>query len=140
MRSGNLVANLTAKQKADLQESRERVARGEQWHVTIRKLAKYGMFAWLGHYVVEIAEALAGRVTIADISVGLSLLAKEHTSQVGLAISTIVSTTWAILERRLRRRSIKRLGRKAANAEIQEDPDRSTSSLTESGDTNPRDR
>jgi len=64
-----------------------------------------------------------------------------------LAIAGTITTLWAILmtiwgycERRLRKRNIKRMGTWNAKLEQQLDPNRSSSGITVTGDTNPSDR
>lgn len=90
------------------------------------------------YFTTSTIKELAGKETWADI--GIHLLG-SLTVSVRLAwILTVSGVFWAILERKLRQRVIRRMSGRVAEFERQLDPERSSSRLTQSGDTNPRDR
>ena len=95
---------------------------------------KFGIPAWAA---VRIAEALAGKTTLASVAIDIF---KAEPSLAGYLIAFVVAILWALVERRLRRRKTKYLHRRIKRLEERLDADRSSSMLTESGDTNPRDK
>lgn len=131
----NTVAKISPRERQEALASHERLQKWELGYATARTLIRYSFFAWAVHEGLLAIQALAHGVTIADISVGLKLLGKEHAGSALLFVGWIVSTGWALLERRLRKRTIKRLAPKVAEVETLKDPSRSTSSLTSTGDT-----
>jgi len=134
------VSKITAKQREQLAASRERVTLAEQWHVTARTIAKYLFWLGVAYFAGQAVSVLAGKRTYADISVALRILGEGHKADVILSLTTAFASVWAVLERTLRKRNIKRTGPKLAALQASIDSKRTSSSLTETGDTNPIDR
>lgn len=86
-------------------------------------------FAW------KIAEAFAGKVTLADIDVLLDLGIVDWLPYLFHALLL----AWAITERLVRLRANRRLGEMTAGREREKDPNRSSSGILPSGATNPAD-
>lgn len=95
---------------------------------------------WLGiaRYGFAAVESLAGKSTTLLLSWGLDLVADWRVS-ISVTLAGFAGL-WALLERRVRQRTVERLHRRINELETKVDPNRSTSSLTPRGKTNPRDR
>jgi hypothetical protein len=91
--------------------------------------------------LVFIARALAGRQTFADIKFKLiaELYANRWTALILSWILSITSTGWAIGERRLRKRHIKRVASEQSKLQEMIDPKRRSSHLMTDGTTRPED-
>ena len=106
----------------------------EQKYLTARTLIR-----WLGAALIcfigkDILSTFAGRTT----EIMVSILGKlEIAASLALAGGCAV---WAILERIVRKRTIKRLTERTQKLEKAIDPRRSSSGLTPTGSTHPRDK
>ena len=106
----------------------------EQKYLTARTLIR-----WLGAALIcfigrDILSTFAGRTT----EIMVSVLGK-----VEIAASLVLAggcAVWAILERIVRKRTIKRLTERTQKLEKAIDPRRSSSGLTPTGSTHPRDK
>jgi len=94
---------------------------------------RYGIPAWAA---VEIAEILAGKTTLANIALSF---AQSNSDQLQYLVWGIL-ILWALAERWLRKQKTRYLHRRVLDCEKRLDPNRSSSHLTEAGDTNPEDR
>ena len=111
--------------------------RVDQRYRTIRAFGKYGVVAFsIWNFRVAI-EALAGQETGIYIQAGLSLLADIRFS--ALITLSCGLGLWGAIERRLRQKTILRLHDRVKKLEVNVDPSRSSSNLTQTGKTNPKD-
>jgi hypothetical protein len=85
----------------------------------------------------ESIQALAGQTTEANILV--KFLGEFNVSQGAAVLFGAAGTMYGLAERRQRQKMIERLHSRIKYLERQIDPKRSSSNLTETGDTNPRD-
>ena len=81
---------------------------------------------------------LAGRTTLADIA--LQVLLAGNVREVGSYAIAGGGITYGLWERRLRKSEIRHLGEQKKLLESVLDPNRSSSQLTETGETRPEDR
>jgi membrane protein implicated in regulation of membrane protease activity len=90
-------------------------------------------------FVVWVAvPAIAGKTTVASISV-LILFATKVGAQAGVPwVITAIAGVWALLERRLRRKKTEYLSKRIERLERKIDPKRSSSGLLPSGDSQSR--
>ena len=96
---------------------------------------RFGFPSWAA---VKIAEALAGKTTLANV--GIEVFRGYNFLGWLAALIIAVAITWALLERGLRKRKTVYFQRRIKRLEKQIDPNRSSSMLTEAGDTNPKDK
>lgn len=134
------MSKLTAKQREQLAASRERVTLAEQWHVTVRTIAKYVAGVGVVYLAGQAVAVLAGKRTNADISVALQILGEGNRACAALSATTVLALGLALLQRSLRKRHTKRTGPELASLQQLIDSRRTSSSLTETGETNPTDR
>jgi len=104
----------------------------------LNTLVKFGAFVLIARYGYLAVESLAGKTTAADI--GLSLLAD-------IKVSTLVAWSlggggilYGLKQRKLRKDTIERLSSRIQELERQLDSRRTSSRLTERGDTREEDR
>jgi hypothetical protein len=121
---------------------------------------KWGMVVWLasviGGNLVEIVRALKGTTTLADIQInmGAALSVGTETGQaskwpmlcellmysaVGATLVAFVAVIYAFRERALRNQVIREMGQEITILEKIHDKDRSSSGLTPTGGTHPKD-
>lgn len=106
--------------------------------LAISYIVPWGTLLLISKWGVEAVTALAGKHTIADI--GLKMIVNM---QIGEAVAYIFGAGgigYGIVERRLRRNTIERLGTRNRNLETLIDPARTSSGLTTRGTTRPEDR
>lgn len=132
------VGNTSTSGVASSGQPRSRVYVYNQIFVTLRLLIKLGAAALYIHLLLPIAKVLAGHKTSLVVSVLFSVVQKTQ-SLVELS-AFIVLVLWATMERTLRKRNIRRWHPRIKELETMLDQDRSTSTLTPSGETNPKDR
>ena len=84
-----------------------------------------------------IVDSLAGKTTAADIA--LKAITDLELDRSVLYVLTGGTTLWAIRERKLRKKKTKDLGAYVKELEEHIDPNRTSSNLTETGDTHPED-
>lgn len=113
------------------------VSRTSVWRAVIRLL----MICVAGVTLVFVARALAGKKTFADLR--FKMIAELYTNRwTALVLSWILTTTttgWAIGERILRKRHIKRVSSESSELQKMVDPKRRTSHLMTDGTTRPED-
>ncbi len=100
-------------------------------------LIRYGAIVLSLRYIYLTVEALAGQVTLAQI--GISFLGNLTLSQSLAYIFGTGGVIYGYGEHKLRQRTIRRLGPKRKELEVSIDPRRTSSRLTEKGETNPED-
>jgi hypothetical protein len=102
---------------------------------------KYGTFLGIAYCTYLTVDSLAGKTTLANIV--LSLLTDMKVSEgVAYAFGAFFGgggIAYGEVQRRLRRRVTRDQANRAALRERRIDPNRSSSNLTPSGDTNPED-
>lgn len=82
----------------------------------------------------------AGRSTDVDLALSLVITALVEVKFLLAIALTATACAWAVVERTLRHRTVKRLQGRIRELETTIDPARSTSKLTPEGKTNPADR
>lgn len=85
---------------------------------------------------IQIAKVLAGKTTLANIALSF---AQNNSDQLQYFVWGIL-ILWALAERWLRRQKTRFLHRRILDCEKRLDPDRSSSHLTEAGETHPNDK
>lgn len=95
------------------------------------------VIALLGHFATESIKALAGKVTISYLV--SKFLGSIAINQWVAWVIAGISTGWACLERRQKRKKIAELSRRPIELEKMIDPGRSSSSITPEGTTRPGD-
>lgn len=101
---------------------------------------KYGSAVAIAYIVHLVASDLAGKETWALISIGLKYVGESKKTLVAPWISAILMAIWAAIERKLRKKHIKRAQEHIETLEKKIDPKRTGSNLTQHGETNPKDR
>lgn len=91
--------------------------------------------AYIGYLAID---SLAGKTTVANIV--LKYLTAEESDYGFPWILVGAFAIWAVLERRLRKRKIESLQGHIRELEKRLDPNRTTSGLLPTGDTNPEDK
>ena len=106
--------------------------------ITITAIRWAGLvgLAWCG---VEIVDALAGRITLATIGIGIKVLGKVYISEAVAWLFAVSGVGYGLAERRLRHSNIARLSSAVRDRETALDPKRTSSRLTERGLTRPED-
>lgn len=100
----------------------------------IRALCLFGI-AWL---MEQAASQFAGQVTSVTVSAALSFISDlKFTATLTLAGG---AGLWAFIERKLRHKKVDYLQERIRDLETRRDPQRSSSGLTTTGQTNPKDR
>ncbi|WP_022949551.1 hypothetical protein [Methylohalobius crimeensis] len=110
----------------------------ERGYNIIVLLLRYGFFLGLAYIGYLSLKELAGKATIADIA--FTFLGKQAVSNWGYNLALFVSIIWALTERKLRLRKTKYLSERPKNLEKQIDPNRTSSGLQPTGETNPEDK
>lgn len=129
------------KTKAQL-EAELRVSRRQSWvdgiFSVIHNLIRWGTVAYIGHQVYLTVSVLAGKTTFADI--GLNFLSDVRISESVTFLLGISGIGYGLSQRKLRRKNIERLQGRIVILERQIDRGRTSSRLTETGETNPEDK
>ncbi|MDO3434620.1 hypothetical protein QWJ46_18255 [Rhizobium sp. CBN3] len=108
----------------------------EQFYRTLRTLIKTAGLVGCFYFIALAMAPFAGKETA--VSFALNFLADvKFVLTLGLAGA---AGTWAVAERMLRERKTQKLQDRVKELETRIDPNRSTSGLTRTGKTNPRDR
>jgi hypothetical protein len=102
----------------------------------IRCLA-WGSAAYFGFSAIG---QFAGRSTDLDLALSLVISALAEIKFLMAIALAGAACTWAVVERALRHRTVKRLQGRIRELETTIDPERSTSRLTPEGKTNPADK
>lgn len=101
-------------------------------------LIRWGAIVGIVYFFSEAMQGLAGSSTQAKLD--LSLLANFNFSVTIAWISALAGIAYGLLQRHLRRNTVERLQGRVRELEQRIDPGRSSSKLTERGDTRPEDR
>ncbi len=97
---------------------------------------RVGMYLGLGYFLWRSLQELAGKETTAAFLVEwLTSPEKSGSTVVPYVVLSLLFFGWALLERRLRRRAIARMGGRIADLEREIDPARTSSGLTHDGQT-----
>lgn len=97
---------------------------------------RVGMYLGIGYFAWRSLEELAGKETTAAFLVEwLTSPEKSGSTVVPYVVLSLLFFGWALLERRLRRRAIARMGGRIADLERTIDPARTSSGLTHDGQT-----
>lgn len=99
---------------------------------------RWGSVVLIVRYMYLSVASLAGQETIANVMI--SFLANLTVSQSLAYIFGGGAIIYGVAERRIRQRTIKRLQGRVQQLEIVQDPRRTSSNLTERGETHPQDR
>ena len=109
----------------------------DERYKTLRAFGRYGVVIYGLWTLQHIVEALAGQETNVYMQAGIALL-----SDIRVGVLATVSTglgLWAFCERKLREKTILRMHDRIKKLELNIDPSRSSSKLTQTGKTNPSD-
>lgn len=121
---------------AELRFLRRRTT-GESIAGVFRTLIRWAGIVWVARYAAKSIEVLAGQETMANIVI--SVLAKGWSNNgIWLVLGT-AGVMYGVLEHKLRQRAVKRLSGRIQVLERARDPKRTSSGLTETGDTDPGD-
>ena len=110
----------------------------EQVGLTARVIVMCVMVAFLGWCAKEAVSALAGRVTGTNI-----VLQFFGFLEVSIAVAwgaAAAAAIWGFRERSLRRSTTKRMSDRVEELELLIDPGRTSSNLSRTGETNPKDK
>jgi len=110
----------------------------EEVFKTVRSLI-WALVVIFGLWMFELSvKALAGQST--EVMVNLVMRAFMD-ARIAISLSLAgLTTAWALCERKLRQRTIRRLTARVQERELMDDPGRISSGLTPTGKTNPRDK
>ena len=90
------------------------------------------------YFMSRMVSALAGKTTLAEIVV--QIFSDQHTRELISYALTTGALGWGLNERRLRKSKVRHFAKRLKKTEEHLDPSRSSSHLTETGDTRPEDR
>ena len=138
--SGVGVAQRKKKTRAELEaELRliKGVRRSEAYVVLGQSLIKYGGFLWMSYYAYLSLVALAGQRTFTNIVIDV-LGSTGVSVALGWFIG-LVGVLYGLKQRSLRKDVVERLSGRIKELERKQDSRRSSSRLTERGDTRPED-
>jgi hypothetical protein len=100
-------------------------------------LVKWGAIVLMVRYGSIMVEALAGKVTVADI--GIKIFTHMSISEALAWALGIGSAGYGVAQNRLRKRTVERLQDRIKKLETGKDPRRTSSRLTPRGETRPED-
>jgi hypothetical protein len=120
-------------------DPRTEVRRIDQRYTTLRTLIRCVAGIVLAYFMFHSVEAFAGKST--EVSMAFALVVNALVEFKFIAAITLagVASAWAVVERWLRHRTVKSMQDRIRSLENEIDPNRSTSGLTPTGETNPRD-
>ena len=101
-----------------------------------RDIVKTILYLGLAYFGYQAVSVLAGKTT--DAKLVLSYFTSEENKCLVPLIAAAVAVVFAVAERNLRRRKTEYLQGRIRELELKIDPDRTTSGLLTTGDTNPR--
>ncbi len=104
---------------------------------TITTIAKYGTLLGIAYCMYLSIAVLAGKTTLANI--GISFLGNVKISEAVAWLFGVSGVAFGYKQRQLRRKTVEHLQTRNIEIEQQIDPNRTSSTLTPRGDTNPRD-
>lgn len=97
-----------------------------------------GCVVWVAYYVRDVLVAFAGKHT--DASLAFRFLANLQADRWFAYLFGVFGAGYGIAERRLKRRTIRRLTARTEELELRLDPNRTSSGLTPQGTTQEADR
>ncbi|MEW6351245.1 MAG: hypothetical protein AB1646_19490 [Thermodesulfobacteriota bacterium] len=103
----------------------------------VNRLIPWAALVFIAHWIYLAILALAGQKTIADI--GISFLGSVTVSEALAVVLGGGGIAYGLKQRKLRRDTIERLQARIQDLERRLDPNRTSSSLTRRGTTNPED-
>lgn len=118
----------------------ERVRKAEIKASVANAFIRYGFSFGIAYWAYRVVDTLAGRTTLADIGIDVSVIANENVGQLLAWLTGAGGIIYGLAQRRLRRRTIHRLQGRIRDLETQIDPGRTSSSITTTGQTRPEDR
>jgi len=104
----------------------------------VGNLIKYGFFIWLASYAIKAIDILSDKTTIIDVAV--SYITSSDSDYSLPWIVTTIAMAYAIFERNLRKRKVRELHADNVKLELQINPDKQSSTLLSTGETNPEDK
>jgi hypothetical protein len=104
----------------------------------LRLLVKYGAYVYIAYWGYRSVEALAGKITLADLALSY-FTSKENDHGIPWVIAVLCGI-WAIAERRFRLAKTQSMSDYIKDLEKRLDPNRTSSDLLPTGETNPRHR
>lgn len=132
-----------AKNKTNAQlEAELRLSKRQSWidgfFSALNNVIRWGTVAYIAHEIYLTVGLLAGKSTFADI--GLKFFADIRVSEGVSYLLGASGVGYGLSQRKLRRKNIERLQGRIVTLEKQIDRNRTSSRLTETGETNPEDR
>jgi len=116
-----------------------RVNHVSAWASVANSAIRWGALVVMALLARQAIQALAGKETDASLLLGLEAFGKvEVTWTVTIAVG-LAGITYGLKERGLRKETVKRLGARPKELEKRLDPGRTSSRITEKGDTHERD-
>lgn len=104
----------------------------------VQAIIKYGALVWIAHEAYLSIVILSGKHTFA--SIGITFLAKVPIS-VGVAwVLAVFAAGYGLRQNKLRKDTVERLHARIKSLETEIDPGRSSSKLTNRGETRPEDK
>lgn len=113
----------------------------KRWDIiggTFNGLIRWGGVVACFYFLYLTVDSLAGKTTATDIV--LKAITDLKLDRGVLYLLTGGTTLWAIRERRLRKKNTKHIAEHIKKLEEHLDPNRTSSNLTETGDTHPEDK
>ena len=100
---------------------------------------RYGAFAFIAWMGFRSVQAVAGQITLAEISVGVKFLMSEEKSKIFSWAVGVAGAVYGWKQRTFRKDDVERRSQRIADLERKLDSRRSSSRLSKRGDTNPED-
>ena len=110
----------------------------EKWFTLATHFITWAGIVAVAYFISSAVSDLAGKTTLANIVV--QVLQAGSVRELGSYAVAGGGITYGLRERRLRKSEIRHLGQQKRRLESALDPNRSTSQLTETGETRPEDR
>jgi hypothetical protein len=131
---------IKTKSKEELQAENTFLRRGgiaEQIGTTVQAVVKYGAIAFAAWCFKEAVSAYAGKISEANVVV--SFLGKMEISEALAWIFGVGGAAYGYRQKKLKGETVERLQSRIAILEKRFDPQRTSSNLTTTGETNPKD-
>jgi hypothetical protein len=121
-------------------DDRLEVRRLDQQYLTMRTAIRGACWVGTAYFGFGAIGQFAGRSTDVDLALSLVITTLVEVKVMIAIVMTGAACAWAVIERTLRHRTIEKFQGRIRQLETAIDPQRSTSSLTPKGKTNPADR
>lgn len=92
------------------------------------------------YFIADFGKKLAGLDTYAFIEIILPFLAENKDNQTVKYFAYVILIGWALFEREIRKRKVSYLSNRVIELEKDIDPNRESSGIHHTGDTNPEDK